>query len=198
MRRQIREATQPGPAFPCYDPIMAKHLFDAPTGLFNATIFMAGIVASAIGLILNAAALGLIVIAGVFILIDPSYVDFFRPWVILSVIYIVVAITIIAYRVSPKKTVIVIEDNTRERQIFATLQHMRYLPTPTTRSRDAISWLMADGGIHFAEIAGFDVSVSPDQGLWRWLITKDGVIQAEGLAPSLADAESRIVAAMRL
>jgi hypothetical protein len=160
-----------------------------------ATAYMASIVASAIGMILNAAALMWIIIAGIFMLMDESYVPLFRPWVIISVIYIVIAVTVLAWRASPRRMTVVIEHRQAPVLHYAGQARPRLLGMETP-APGPFHWSQAEGGVCFAEAGGYTVSVTPAGDLWIWTLARGGVVEAEGAAASFAEAERLAASAL--
>lgn len=160
-----------------------------------ATAYMASIVASAIGMILNAAALMWIVVAGLFMLVDSSYVALFRPWVIVSVLYIVIAVTVLAWRARPRRMTVVI-DYKQPPPLHYAGQAQPLLTGLQMPAPGPFHWSRAEGGTYFAEAGGCAVSVAEAGGLWIWTLARGGVIEADGAAGSFAEAERLAASAL--
>lgn len=150
--------------------------------------YMASIAVSALGMILNAAAMMWIIVAGIFMLVDDTTVALFRPWVIVSVIYIVIAVTFLAWRASPRKMTIILEHKTTPQLHYAGQAMPRLLGMEMARP-NPIHWVQADGGVFFAEADNYALSVAQADGIWIWTLARGGVITADGVADSFAEAE---------
>ena len=175
----------------------------------KAILGIGALVASGIGMILNAAVILFLLVSGLFILSDDSYITLFRPWVVVCGLYLMATFTYIAYRLGQQPPGIVIHRHQENQHNLTVQQHFHGMTAPSQplpvasisnqsmhQRRGQVIWLQAGGQMIVTHLGNYAMNIQEQNGVWYWQITQSGRIRSEGIAGSLEDAKQEITACL--